>query len=185
MQASTGLNWDDDKVLDETADMVARLAMMAADGTPHGNPYYPSKIGYPTRRRVSDMIRTALTPVPDAEEDHNRGFDLDTVFSAAWDRVDADPGDDEEAKALLMACYTTISERLTPPGGGRPPFTVEEVIEVSLGVLASFDPESLWVRAVQSAYPDHPQTPGSDGWNAAEAKGNPHESVGNPWTRRR
>ena len=49
--------------------------------------------------------------------------------------------------------------------------------------LASFDPESLWVKFAQSAYPDFPQTPGSAKWNEAEAAGNPHETVDNPFLR--
>lgn len=172
--------WSDAKVMDEAADRIARLALMAADGQTHGNPYYafnPS-IGYPTRRNTDGLVRTALAPVDDAHPlTSGRGFGLEQLFAEAWERVDADEGDDEAAKALLVDFYG----RVLPEGEVWEGTHAQ--LERAVSLLASSDEGSLWTLAVQAAYPEHPQTPGSQKWNDAEAEGNPHESVANPWTR--
>lgn len=153
--------WSDAKVLDECADALARLALMAGDGERHGFTYL-------TRRRWEALVRLVLTPDPDGGEGYKRGFPMNEWFAAAWERVHADAGDDPEAEGLLASYFDQI-------GDG--------VVEKAVEALASFSPDSLWVIAVQAAYPGHPQTPGSPGWIAAEEKGNPHETVANPFLR--
>lgn len=153
--------WDDAKVLDESADMLARLALMAGDGERHG-------FTYPTRRRCEALFRLALTPDAEADAGYKRGFSLQDLFAAAWERVHADAGDDPEAEALLSEYFAKIGD------GGA---------DGAARALASFDDDSLWVIAVQAAYPAHPQSPGSPGWLAAEERGNPHETVDNPFLR--
>lgn len=169
--------WSDAKVLDEAADLVARLALGACDGQPHGNPYYPPTIGYPTRRRTEALVRLALTPAGEPAP-YARGFSLDELFAAAWERVAADEGDDPTAAELLVRKHAEIMDGAEAWKGNA------EDIDRAAAALASFDPESLWVLFVQAAYPEAPQTPGSPGWIAAEEKGNPHESVDNPFLRK-
>lgn len=177
MQASIGFRWSDDKVLDQTADMLARLALGAEDGEQHKDPTYPRLTQYPTRRRVEELVRTALTPQPDADPGYQRGFSLEQLLAATWDRIDGDPGDDDGAKELLEQEYEAIT-------GGAPWAYSPGAVDLAIKALASYSAGSLWLLFVEAAYPDHPQTPGSPGWQVAEAGGNPHESVANPWTRK-
>lgn len=171
--------WSDAKVFDETADRVARLAMMAADGKPHNNPFYPPTIGYPTRKNTEELLRTALGAVDDPDPlAAGRGFALQDIFAGAWERIDADEGEDQGAKDALPPLYAQITE-------GEEDWLKLPELERAVLVLASFAETSLWVTAVQAAYPLHPQTPGSPKWLAAEAAGNPHETVGNPFLRKR
>lgn len=150
---------------EESGAEIARLALMLADGDPHKDPRYPRLTQFPTRRRVAGLIEGAL----------RFGVHPDTILADAWDFVQADEGEDEAALALVSEYRNTISAGWTG---------TEEEIANAVFLLASFDPTSLWARAVQRAYPEHPQTPGSRGWLEAEAKGNPHESVACPWTRK-
>jgi hypothetical protein len=171
--------WDDAKVLDEAATRLAKLALGACDGQKHGNPFYGDSafIGYPTRRNTEALVRLALTTDPLAVSDnYDRGFSLKELFAAAWERVVADEGDDAAAEALLMKKYEEILAGEVWSG-------TPEMIDRAVAALASYDPESLWVQYVQAAWPNHPQTPGSPGWEAAEAAGNPHETVDNPFLR--
>lgn len=170
MEQSLGFNWNDAKSLDETADTIARCSLMACDREPHG-------FTYPTRKRFELLLRGALTPQPDQEPGDQRGISLKKLCSEAWERIHADAGEDIAAEDLLMEKYEEV---LRDGPWVYTPEAVERVVEV----FASFEPTSLWTLAVQAAYPEHPQTPGSAKWMEAEAKGNPHESVANPWTRK-
>lgn len=172
--------WSDEKVLDQTADRLARLAMMAADTTTHGDPFYAfnKNIGFPTRPNTEALLRTALAAVDEARPlVSGRGLSLKYLFAQTWERIDADPGDDETAKELLVDFYARV-EPPEPWEGTR--VQVQRVVDQ----LASSDEGTLWTLAVQAAYPDHPQTPGSAKWNEAEASGGPHESQGNPFAGR-
>lgn len=153
---------------EESGARIGRLALMAADGQTHHNPKYSDKVGYPTRRNTEGLIRSAL----------EFGVHPDNIFVEAWDHVVADEGDDQAALDLLAFYHDRV---LVPGGawGGTP-----QEIDNAVLVLASFEDDSLWVKGVQGGYPQHPQTPGSPGWLEAEAKGNPHESVSCPWTRK-
>lgn len=103
-----GINrWNDAKVLDEAADRLARMALGACDGQTHGNPAYPSWIGYPTRRNTEALVRLVLTPGNEPAP-YARGFSLDEFFGAAWERVEADEGDDQAALDLLVAYHAAI-----------------------------------------------------------------------------
>lgn len=147
--------WDDAKVLDEAADRLAKLALGACDGLKHGNPIYDASsfIGYPTRRNTEALVRLVLTPGKEAAP-YARGFSLNEFFAAAWERVVADPGEDAEAEALLVATHEAILAGEEWSGSA-------EQIDRAAAVIASFDPASLWVRYVQAAWKNHPQTPGS------------------------
>lgn len=149
----------------ESGAETARCCLMLADGTQHKDPRYPNLTQFPTRRRVASLVEGAL----------RFGVHPDNIFADAWDFVQADEGEDEVALEILSEYRNAVSAGWTGS---------EEDIANAVFLLASFDPGSLWTRAVQAAYPDHPQTPGSDKWNEAEDKGNPHESVDCPWTRK-
>lgn len=170
--------WSDAKVLDEAADRLAKLALGACDGLKHGNPMYDASafIGYPTRRNTEALVRLVLTASGDAAP-YARGFSLNEFFAAAWERVVADPGEDADAEALLVAAHEAILAGEEWAGSA-------EQIDRAAAMIASFDPASLWVRYVQAAWPNAPQTPGSPGWIAAEERGNPHETVDNPFLRK-
>lgn len=170
--------WSDSKVFDESADRLAKLAMGACDGTKHGNPLYDSSafIGYPTRRNTEALFRTALA-LPDNGKVDGRGIPLGQLFAAAWERVDADAGEDDAAKSLLQDFFDAIE-------AGEEWTGAPEQIERALKVLASFDDDALWVLYVKAAWPNHPGTPGSPRWNEVEAQGGPHESSANPFVGR-
>ena len=151
----------------ETGAELGRLALMLGDGTQHKDERYPRLTQFPPRMRVAGFVESAL----------EFGVHPDNIFIEAWRVVQDDPGEDEAALAIL----TEYRDAIAGPDkwGGT-----DEEIANAVFLLASFDAGSLWTRAVQAAYPDHPQTPGSAGWIEAEAKGNPHESVACPWTRK-
>lgn len=177
MNISGLLIGSDEAALSTAANCIARLAMGACDGDPHKDPRYPRLTQFPTRRRAEALVRLVLTPNPDGREGMKLGLPLETLFAAAWEAVDADEGEDSAAKDLLADFYAAILD------GAEAWAYSPAAVDRAVLLLASFDPVSLWVRFAQSAYPDSPQTPGSAKWDEAEAGGNPHESVANPFLR--
>lgn len=172
--------WSDAKVADEVPDRIAKLALGACDKTKHGNPLYDASefIGYPTRRNTEEMVLEFLRPVNEKKPlESGRGFPLGQLFAEAWERVDADAGEDDAAKALLQDFFDAIEDGEEWTGS-------PEQIKRAVSMLASFDDASLWVLYVKAAWPNHPQTPGSKRWLEVEATGGPHESVANPFVGR-
>lgn len=177
--------WNDAKSMEVAAQFFARIAMMAGDGTTHHNPSYPSWVGYPTRPRAEALVRLVLTPGPDPNDaGYVRGFPIKAFFENIWNYIDLDPGEDDEAKALVVAYYERILEAV--PGNVWVAST--ENIDLAVSLLASSFPDSLWTVGVVRAFPDHPQTPGSPKWIAEEEKAKTqgrqahHESDPNPFT---
>lgn len=175
-------------MLNEAARRLADLALAAFDGDEARfySKLSSGRIVYPTRAHTEGLVRSALTPHEEwprryygKTAAYPEGIDLLELFEAAADDVIADDGDDAEALAALVECYDRIMAD-DPAWVGAP-----EQMDRAVFVLASFDPESLWCRGVMSALPMHPMTPGSEGWEEAQATGGPHESVANPFTRKR
>lgn len=170
--------WSVSKTLEQAAMRLAKLALASCDAEQRHFVASSGRVLYPTRFNTESLIRKALTPWNvdwpgyGRTEEFPEGITLVDLFERAADIVLADEGDDAEAVALLVDCYNAIAER--EDGASE--------VESAVNVLATADPGSLWWLGVTQALPNHPQTPGSPGWVAAEAAGNPHESEANPFT---
>lgn len=174
--------WSPQHAKDEFAERLASLVMGAEDGEPHFSKrtYYTV---YPTRPNTESLVHKALDAfTPDWLGGY--GLTLDECFDATQQLVERDPGEDVAAMERLAGAYMAIA---TNPETGEVELwsaTVEQVNRAAK-VIAAAEPGSLWWECVTKVYPDHPQTPGSAKYKAAEATGGPHESVAWPWTRRR
>lgn len=174
--------WTPQHTRDEFAERLASLVMGAVDGEPHFSKrsYYTV---YPTRPNTAALVHKALDPFIEGWLG-GYGLTLDECFEAAQQLVDSDPGDDPEAMERLAGAYMAI---VTNPATGEvePWQATPDQVKRAESVIAAAEPGSLWWECVIRVYPDHPQTPGSAKYKAAEESGGPHESVAWPWTRKR
>jgi len=193
MQQSIGFRWRDDKVMAEASGLVAKLALGAGDGKKHGNPLYESSefIGFPTQLWSEAVLRTALTPDPSGDPGYRRGIHLYDLLAESWWKIKADEGEDPLAEEALLSLAAYL------PSREEWAFS-DEQIEHALSVFVAlpknrseFMEPGRWISLLEryyiKAWPNHPQTPGSERWmaeeDAAERQGRQphHSSISNPF----
>lgn len=193
------------QALDELGTRFGKLAISVVEGEKArelwANPNRPSRVVYPTRLATRNEVYKCLMPFGTGGEAYGytygkteefpQGCTPGDLFYAAADYVMKNTsGDDEDAALGVLQDYYEYATAYRLASGeleflDHLAAVLSNADEIELEPKAGDGPSllisSLWRAGVMAALPNEPQTPGSPAWEAAEAAGNPHESVQNPF----